>query len=68
MDFRRFISPLRIISFSVLISPIFIKNLYWLNLVSLVEIYILVGLGYNILLGYAGQASLGHGAVYGIGA
>ena len=68
MNSRRFITPVRTIALAVLVVPVLIQNPYWLNLISLLEIYILVSLGMNLIMGYAGQASLGHGAVYGVGA
>lgn len=68
MKVGKFITPLTSIGIIFLIFPFLVKNPYWLNLISLLEIYILVGLGLNMLLGNTGQASLGHGAVYGIGA
>jgi len=68
MKHIKFITPLRIIAIIVLIIPFLVRNPYWLNLICLLIIYILVTIGLNMLLGYAGQASLGHGAVYGIGA
>jgi branched-chain amino acid transport system permease protein len=68
MNFRRFITPVRIVAFAVIIVPILIRNPYWLNLIALLEIYTLVSLGLSLILGYAGQALLGLGAVYGIGA
>ncbi len=68
MNFSRFITPVRVVGCAVIAIPLLVKNPYYLNLISLLEIYILVSLGMNLILGYAGQASLGHGAVYGIGA
>lgn len=39
-----------------------------LTLLNLVAIYSIAAIGYNILLGYAGQLSLGHAAFMGLGA
>lgn len=39
-----------------------------LTMLNLVVIYAIAALGYNILLGYAGQISLGHAAFMGLGA
>lgn len=41
---------------------------YWISVMVIVGIYSLVTIGLSLLLGYAGQISLGHGAFYGIGA
>lgn len=48
--------------------PIFIKNNYYMNLLIFIGIYSIVSMGSVILLGYAGQISLGQSAFYGIGA
>lgn len=39
-----------------------------LTLLNLVAVYAIAAIGYNILLGYAGQISLGHAAFMGLGA
>ncbi len=46
----------------------FVSNDYILHLLNLVCIYAIVAVGLNILTGYTGQLSLGHGAFFGIGA
>ena len=46
----------------------FISNDYILHLLNIICIYAIVGVGLNILTGYTGQLSLGHGAFFGIGA
>ncbi|MDO3676647.1 branched-chain amino acid ABC transporter permease [Paenibacillus ehimensis] len=43
-------------------------NPYYVDIVVFLIIYILLGLGLNLITGYAGQVSLGHGAFFGIGA
>lgn len=45
-----------------------IKSSYYLQLLTFIGINTLLALGLNMLMGYAGQISLGHGAFYGIGA
>ena len=39
-----------------------------MTLLNMVVIYCIIALGFNILLGYAGQISLGHGVFMGLGA
>lgn len=53
----------------VVVMPIIlgIKSSY-ITLLGSIGIFSIATLGYNILLGYAGQISLGHGAFMGIGA
>jgi branched-chain amino acid transport system permease protein len=59
-----------IIMLSVLlfIVPWILPNRYLLNVAVLIGIYSLIAIGLNLLVGYAGQISLGHAAFYGIGA
>ena len=46
----------------------FLGNDYLLHLLNLICVYAIVAVGLNILTGYSGQLSLGHGAFFGIGA
>ncbi|MDN4595228.1 branched-chain amino acid ABC transporter permease [Polycladomyces subterraneus] len=43
-------------------------NPYYVDIIVFWMIYLLLGLGLNLITGYAGQVSLGHAAFYGIGA
>lgn len=43
-------------------------NPYYIDILIFLVIYILLGLGLNLITGYAGQVSMGHAAFYGIGA
>jgi len=43
-------------------------NSYWLTILIFVGINSLVTIGLSLLMGYAGQISLGHGAFFGLGA
>ena len=52
----------------VAITPLCIHNNYWLGVLAFIAIYTIVAVGLNLLMGYAGQASLGHAAFFGIGA
>ncbi len=52
---------------ALLLAPFLIKN-YRVFQLNLVLIYAIAVLGLNILTGYNGQISLGHGAFYAIGA
>lgn len=57
-----------IISLILLIIPWLLPNRYLLSIAVLVGIYTFIAIGLNLLLGYAGQISLGHAAFYGMGA
>jgi branched-chain amino acid transport system permease protein len=63
----RFIGPL---AFSILVFllPLVIHSNYLLSILIMIGFYSLVCNGLTLLIGYAGQISLGHAAFYGIGA
>ncbi len=46
----------------------FLDNAYYYTLLNFIGIYTLLVVGLNLLLGYAGQISLGHAAFFGLGA
>lgn len=52
----------------VLVWPLLESNPYNLGLTNLISIYVMVVLGLNLFIGYAGQISLGHAAFFAIGA
>ena len=60
--------PLVLFSALALGLPIFIRNPYYIGALVFVGIYSLITICLSLLLGYAGQISLGHAAFYGIGA
>lgn len=53
---------------AMLVAPLFLRNFYYLGLIQLVGIYTIVSLGNGLIVGYAGQFTLGQGAVYAVGA
>lgn len=64
---------LKIIIFSLfaallLILPMIAKSRYQVHIVNMVGIYILLSMGLNIAMGYAGQFNLAMGALWAIGA
>ena len=50
------------------ILPLFISNLYYIQVLIFIGIYIILTLSLNLLNGYVGLLSIGHAAFYGIGA
>ena len=46
----------------------FISDAYLLYVINTVGIYAIAAIGLNLLIGYTGQISLGHGAFFGVGA
>lgn len=59
--------PVLVLSVILLIVPWILPNRYFLSIAVLVGIYTLIVIGLNLLIGYAGQISLGHAAFYGLG-
>lgn len=52
----------------VVVLPALVTKGYYLLVLNVIAINALVVLGLNLLIGFAGQISLGHGAFFGIGA
>jgi branched-chain amino acid transport system permease protein len=50
------------------VFPLFIRGHYHINLMVFIGIYTLLALGLTLLLGYAGQVSMGQAGFYGMGA
>lgn len=50
------------------LTPVWVRNPYYLNVLTIVGLNSLMVVGLNLLIGYAGQISLGHAAFYGLGA
>jgi branched-chain amino acid transport system permease protein len=59
--------PVAALAFFVLL-PLWMKDQYYLNELIVTGIFIIAAMSLNLLLGYAGQLSLGHAAFFGIGA
>lgn len=57
-----------IFSLVIIITGLCVDNLYYLQVLTFIGINSLLALSLNMLMGYAGQISLGHAAFYGIGA
>ncbi len=51
-----------------MVSPLFFKGGYLLNVLVFVGIHTMLAVGLNLLLGFAGQISLGQAAFFGLGA
>lgn len=65
-DFGRFWMTVGLILLFVIIP--FISSSYMLYVLNTIGIYAIAAVGLNILIGYTGQISLGHGAFFGVGA
>ena len=47
--------------------PLFVENPYYIHLAETILIYTILLFGLDIVVGYVGQVSLGHAALFGIG-
>jgi branched-chain amino acid transport system permease protein len=61
-------TPLTAVTFLVLVSPLFFPSSFYYRIGALVFIFALAVVGLNLLMGFAGQVSLGHAGFLGIGA
>jgi len=53
---------------ALFLLPLGISNPYIMYVIDLILIYALLSLGLDLIVGYTGQVSVGHGAFFGIGA
>ena len=67
---RRILANLPYLAIVAIIAliPLFISNLYYIQVLIFIGIYIILALSLNLLNGYVGLLSIGHAAFYGIGA
>jgi branched-chain amino acid transport system permease protein len=61
-------SPVLLIIAIFTVVPPFVSNMYYLQVLVFIGIYIILTLSLNLLNGYVGLLSIGHAAFYGIGA
>jgi len=60
--------PIAIFVIFLLLFPVISRNRYIIGVMTMVGIYTIIVIGLNLLMGYAGQISLGHAGFFGIGA
>ena len=53
---------------ALLVLPFFVTSPYYLHLLQTIAIFSIVALGLDIVFGYTGEVSIGHAALFGIGA
>jgi branched-chain amino acid transport system permease protein len=53
---------------AVAVIPLFVHNAYYLEVMTKIGVFTILTLGVNLVMGYAGQVSLGHAAFFGVGA
>jgi branched-chain amino acid transport system permease protein len=59
--------PLLIGIVALICVPLFVSNPYYIHLIETILIYTILLYGLDIVVGYVGQVSLGHAALFGIG-
>ncbi len=59
--------PLLVAIGALICLPLFIHNPYYIHLTETILIYTILLFGLDIVVGYIGQVSLGHAALFGIG-
>jgi branched-chain amino acid transport system permease protein len=57
-----------ILALLIILIPLLVKNKYYFIVMNVAGLNTIVVVGLNLLIGFAGQISLGHAAFYGIGA
>jgi branched-chain amino acid transport system permease protein len=62
------VRPLVILMLCLGLFPVFVRSDYYLSIMIFVGINAIIVIGLSLLMGYAGQISLGHAAFFGIGA
>jgi branched-chain amino acid transport system permease protein len=65
---RRNLTVLAVVSVVYLAVAMFVTNSYYQLILTLVPVWALFGVSWNILSGYGGQLSFGHASFFGIGA
>jgi branched-chain amino acid transport system permease protein len=65
---RRSLTVLAVLSVAYLVVVTFVTNSYYQLILTLVPVWALFGVSWNILSGYGGQLSFGHASFFGIGA
>lgn len=65
---RHRLAPVALVAVIILLLPLFFPSAYYFRIGALVFIFALAAVGLNLLMGFAGQVSLGHAGFLGMGA
>ena len=65
---KRQLTTLAVLAAAYLVLALFVHNSYYQLILTLVPVWALFGVSWNILSGYGGQLSFGHASFFGIGA
>ncbi|MEB3101721.1 branched-chain amino acid ABC transporter permease [Ferviditalea candida] len=66
--YSRSVKGILLFTLILMLVPAFVSSSYFISVLILVGLYTLISTGMNMLMGFAGQISLGHAAFYGVGA
>ncbi len=56
-----------VLALAILVLPVFVESKYYFIVLNVIGLNTIVVVGLNLLIGFAGQISLGHAAFYGLG-
>jgi branched-chain amino acid transport system permease protein len=59
--------PFGLLLVMIILLPVFVESKYYLIVLNIIGLNTIVVVGLNLLVGFAGQISLGHAAFYGLG-
>ena len=59
---------LGLFALALALLPVFLRSPYWLSTMIFIGLFTILTVGLCLLMGYAGQISLGQNAFYGLGA
>jgi branched-chain amino acid transport system permease protein len=65
---RHRMAPVALVAAIVLLLPLLFQSAYYYRVGALVFVFALAAVGLNLLIGFAGQVSLGHAGFFGLGA
>lgn len=65
---NNYLLKILILAAVIIIIPILTPNMYIMQIINMICIYIILGTSINVLTGFTGQLSLGQAAFFGIGA
>src|SRR5215217_5846187 len=51
-----------------LVGPVLLNNAFYMHILQQIAFYTIAAIGLNLLVGYQGQVSLGHGGLFAVGA
>ena len=53
---------------AILVGPVLVNNAFYMHILQQIAFYTIAAIGLNLLVGYQGQVSLGHGGLFAVGA